>query len=53
MGYVCNRISLRYILIINRVGHRLQAKGFDRKLSKITGGIFITMGDGVLLSSRT
>ncbi|MBF9002956.1 LysE family translocator [Vibrio nitrifigilis] len=50
---IVTSVHLSYALIISRVGHRLQTKGFDRKLSKITGGLFITMGSGVLLSSRT
>ncbi len=49
---IVTSVHLSYALLISRIGHRLRTKSFERKLSKITGGLFITMGSGVLLSSR-
>ncbi|MBU6950127.1 LysE family translocator [Hahella sp. HN01] len=45
-------IHLGYAMLISRVGQRFLAQDIERKISKVSGGLFITMGGGVLLSQR-
>ncbi|OZG72193.1 lysine transporter LysE [Hahella sp. CCB-MM4] len=45
-------VHLGYAYLINRIGQRVLTQDFSRTLSKVTGGLFITLGGGVLLSSR-
>lgn len=45
-------VHVAYALIFGGVGQRLKSIRFEEKLSKVTGGLFISMGGGVLLSSR-
>lgn len=49
---IVTAVHLGYAVTISRFGQRLQGNRFQHYLSKCTGGIFITMGGGVLLSSR-
>lgn len=45
-------VHLGYSYLIASFGRRFSFKDFGRKIDKITGGLFITMGGGVLLSDR-
>ncbi|EHH1097276.1 LysE family translocator [Vibrio parahaemolyticus] len=49
---IVTSVHFGYALIVSRIGQKLRATNFENKLAKITGGLFITMGGGVLFSSR-
>ncbi|WP_105903779.1 LysE family translocator [Vibrio gangliei] len=46
-------VHLSYAFIARYVGQKLSTKNFEGKLAKMTGGLFIGMGSGVLLSSKS
>ncbi|EGU37428.1 putative threonine efflux protein [Vibrio sp. N418] len=46
-------IHLSYALVICRIGKKLSTKKFEGRLAKVSGSLFIGMGCGVLLSSKT
>lgn len=46
-------VHLTYAWLVVQLGQRVSHGRFERLLGKITGSLFITMGGGVLLSSRT
>lgn len=46
-------VHLSYAWLVTQVGKAATHARFERLLSKITGSLFITMGSGVLLSSRS
>ncbi|WP_070965673.1 LysE family translocator [Vibrio sonorensis] len=45
-------VHLCYAKTIALVGNKLIENNFEQRLAKLTGGLFITMGGSVLLSSR-
>ncbi|XXJ20732.1 LysE family translocator [Desulfovibrio caledoniensis] len=45
-------VHLGYSYLIASPGHRLSFKDFGRRIDKLTGGLFIAMGGGILLSDR-
>lgn len=46
-------VHLSYSYLIATFGRVVSFKDFGRKVDRITGGLFIAMGGGVLLSNRT
>ena len=52
IAVIVTLVHLSYAMIVSRLGKTLRTHHFERKLAKVTGGLFITMGSGVLLSSR-
>ncbi len=46
-------VHLSYALLISQIGHKLASHCLRRKLDTITGGLFITLGGGILFTSRT
>ncbi|MCE0492689.1 LysE family translocator [Vibrio salinus] len=50
---IVTSVHLSYAFLSHRIGKTLKTQSIERKLTKITGGLFITMGGGILLSSRT
>ncbi|SBS28021.1 Homoserine/homoserine lactone efflux protein [Marinomonas spartinae] len=45
-------VHIGYAFGIARLGKRFSLKNMEAKISKVTGGLFITMGGGILLSNR-
>ena len=45
-------VHIGYAFGIARLGKRFSLKNMENKISKITGGLFISMGGGILLSNR-
>lgn len=45
-------VHIGYAFGIARLGKRFSLKNMETKITKITGGFFITMGGGILLSNR-
>ncbi|MFM2481716.1 LysE family translocator [Celerinatantimonas sp. YJH-8] len=52
IGLIVSIVHLSYAWLIGQLGHKLHRGFFERRLAKMTGGLFITMGTTVLLSSR-
>ncbi len=50
---IVTSVHLGYALMVSRLGQSALFSGLEAKMAKITGGLFITMGGGVLLSSRS
>jgi homoserine/homoserine lactone efflux protein len=50
---IVTAVHLGYSYSIAYVGNRFSLKDFERRTAKITGGLFIAMGGGILFSSRT
>ncbi|MGO2507788.1 MAG: LysE family translocator [Vibrio hibernica] len=50
--FIVTGVHLSYALLISHIGQKFSIKGFEGKLAKVTGGLFISMGCGILLSSR-
>lgn len=50
---IVTSVHLSYSLLVTKLGKVTIATNFVRKLSKITGGLFISMGGVVLASSRS
>ena len=50
---IVTSVHLGYALMVCRLGQSALFSGLEAKMAKITGGLFITMGGGVLLSSRS
>ncbi|NLS12349.1 LysE family translocator [Vibrio sp. SM6] len=46
-------VHIAYALIFSGVGRKFKSIQFEDKLSKVVGGLFISMGGGILLSSRS
>lgn len=49
---IVSAVHLSYALLISHIGRKFNTSNFQTRLSKITGALFVTMGGGVLLSSR-
>ncbi|WP_147820699.1 LysE family translocator [Salidesulfovibrio onnuriiensis] len=49
---IVTTVHLGYSYLIASFGRRFSFKEFGRKIDKITGGLFIAMGGGILLSDR-
>ncbi|MCU8492563.1 LysE family translocator, partial [Vibrio vulnificus] len=45
-------VHLVYAFTTCYIGQKLSTKNFEGKLAKMTGGLFVGMGGGILLSSR-
>lgn len=43
-------VHLTYVLVIKFIARKLKARDLESKLAKITDGLFISMGGGILLS---
>ncbi|WP_136487448.1 LysE family translocator [Vibrio sp. H11] len=50
---IVTAVHLGYAVVISRFDQRLKSHRLQHYLAKCIGGIFITMGGGVLLSSRS
>lgn len=50
---IVTSVHLGYALMVSRLGQSALFSGLEAKMAKITGGLLITMGGGVLLSSRS
>ncbi|ENO8976965.1 LysE family translocator [Vibrio parahaemolyticus] len=46
-------VHLVYAFTTCYIGQKLSTKNFEGKLAKMTGGLFVGMGGGILLSSRS
>ncbi|OIQ52393.1 Homoserine/homoserine lactone efflux protein [Pseudodesulfovibrio hydrargyri] len=49
---IVTSVHLGYSYLIASLGHRFSFKDFGRRIDKLTGGLFIAMGGGILLSDR-
>lgn len=49
---IVTSVHIGYAFGIARLGKRFSLKNMEAKISKVTGGLFITMGGGILLSNR-
>ncbi|MEZ7196264.1 LysE family translocator [Pseudodesulfovibrio karagichevae] len=49
---IVTTVHLGYSYLIASLGHRFSFKDFGRRIDKLTGGLFIAMGGGILLSDR-
>ena len=50
---IVTSVHLSYSFLIASFGKAISFKDFSRKVDKITGGLFVAMGGGILLSKRT
>lgn len=49
---IVTSVHISYAFGIARLGKRYSLKNMETKITKITGGLFIAMGGGILLSNR-
>lgn len=49
---IVTSVHIGYAVGISHLSKRFSLKNMEAKISKITGGLFITMGGGILLSNR-
>jgi threonine/homoserine/homoserine lactone efflux protein len=49
---IVTSVHIGYAFGISHLGKRFSLKNMEAKITKITGGLFITMGGGILLSNR-
>ncbi|WP_291326189.1 hypothetical protein [Desulfovibrio sp. UCD-KL4C] len=48
---IVTAVHLDYSFLIAYFGKRFSLKDFERRVNKVTGGLFVAMGGGILLSS--
>jgi threonine/homoserine/homoserine lactone efflux protein len=49
---IVTTVHLGYSYLIASLGSRFSLRDFGRRIDKVTGGLFIAMGGGILLSDR-
>ncbi|WP_432468325.1 LysE family translocator [Agarivorans sp. Z349TD_8] len=52
IGCIVTSVHLSYAYAIGYLGKRFSFQNFERRVAKVTGGLLITMGGGMLLSQR-
>lgn len=50
--FIVTAVHLSYAQLVKQIGRKLSVSRFQNKLSKIIGGLFVSMGGGVLFAAR-